>query len=132
MNCCYSDFARLAGLTQVGVFFVIRAKPNLQSCVRDRRSVDRSSGLGCDQSINLSELYSRQDYPDLLRRICYTATDHEHTLVFLTNNFTLLAIKIAQIYESRWQIELFFRWLKQHLRIRSYVGTSANAVRIKI
>jgi hypothetical protein len=128
----YLDFARLARFTQAGAFFVIRAKSNLQSCVRTRRSVDRSTGLCCDQSINLRGLYSRQDYPDLLRRIRYAAPDHEHTLVFLTNNFSLPALKIAQIYKSRWQIELFFRWIKQHLRIRSFIGTSDNAVRIQI
>ena len=128
----YLDFARLARFTQAGAFFVIRAKSNLQSCVRTRRSVDRSTGLRCDQSINLRGIYSRQDYPDLLRRIRYAAPDHEHTLVFLTNNFSLPALKIAQIYKSRWQIELFFRWIKQHLRIRSFIGTSDNAVRIQI
>lgn len=127
----YLDFAPLARFTQAGSFFVIRAKSNLQSCVRTRRSVDLSTGLRCDQSINLRALYSRQDYPDLLRRIRYAAPDHEHTLVFLTNNFTLPALKIAQIYKSRWQIELFFRWIKQHLRIRSYVGTSDKDVRIQ-
>jgi hypothetical protein len=94
--------------------------------------VDPSTGLRCDQSINLRGLYSRQDYPDLLRRLRYAAPDHEHTLVFLTNNFTLQALKIAQIYKSRWQIELFFRWIQQHLRIRSFIGTSDNAVRIQI
>ena len=128
----YLDFARLARFTQAGAFFVIRAKSNLQSCVRTRRSADPSTGLRCDQSINLRGICSRQDYPDLLRRIRYDAPDHEHTLVFLTNNFTLPALKIAQIYKSRWQIELFFRWIKQHLRIRSFIGTSDNAVRIQI
>jgi hypothetical protein len=95
--------------TQPWAFFAIRAKSNLQSCVSTRRSMDRTTGLRCDQSINLRGICSRQDYADLLRRIRYAAPDREHKLVFLTNNFSLPALKIAKICKFRWQIELFFR-----------------------
>ena len=88
--------------------------------------------MRCDQSIRLRGFYSRQGYPDLLRRIRYVDADREHSLVFLTNHFSLPAFKITEIYRSRWQIELFFRWIKQHLRIRSFIGTSDNAVRVQI
>ena len=128
----YLDFTRLARFTQAGAFFVIRAKSNLHSYVSRSRPVDRTTGLRCDQSIRLRGFYSRQGYPALLRRIRYVAADHEHALIFLTNHFSLPALKIAELYKSRWQIELFFRWIKQHLRIRSFIGTSENAVRIQI
>jgi hypothetical protein len=128
----YLDFARLARFTQAGAFFVIRAKSNLHSYVSASRPVDRTSGLRCDQSIRLRGFYSRQGYPDLLRRIRYLDSQHERSLIFLTNNFSLPAFKITEIYKSRWQIELFFRWIKQHLRIRSFMGNSDNAVRIQI
>jgi len=128
----YLDFTRLARFTQAGAFFVIRAKSNLHSYVSASRPVDRTTGLRCDQSIRLRGFYSRQGYPDLLRRIRYVDADREHSLVFLTNHFSLPALKITEIYRSRWQIELFFRWIKQHLRIRSFIGTSDNAVRVQI
>ena len=128
----YLDFTRLARFTQAGAFFVIRAKSNLHSYVSCSRPVDRTTGLRCDQSIRLRGFYSRQGYPDLLRRIRYLDAAHEHSLIFLTNHFSLPAFKITEIYKSRWQIELFFRWIKQHLRIRSFIGTSDNAVRIQI
>ena len=128
----YLDFTRLARFTQAGAFFVIRAKSNLHSYVSASRPVDRTTGLRCDQSIRLRGFYSRQGYPDLLRRIRYVDAGREHSLVFLTNHFSLPAFKITEIYRSRWQIELFFRWIKQHLRIRSFIGTSDNAVRVQI
>ena len=128
----YLDFSRLARFTRAGAFFVIRAKSNLHSYVSTSRPVDRSTGLRCDQSIRLRGFYSRQGYPDLLRRIRYVDSQHERSLVFLTNHFSLPALKITEIYKARWQIELFFRWIKQHLRIRSFMGTSDNAVRIQI
>jgi hypothetical protein len=132
MDRAYLDFKRLARFTRAGAFFVIRAKSNLHSYVSASRPVDRTTGLRCDQSIRLRGFYSRQGYPDLLRRIRYLDSEHERSLVFLTNNFSLPARKIAEIYKARWQIELFFRWIKQHLRIRSFIGTSDNAVRIQI
>jgi hypothetical protein len=128
----YLDFSRLARFTQAGAFFVIRAKSNLHSYVCASRPVDRTTGLRCDQSIRLRGFYSRQGYPDALRRIRYLDPEHERSLVFLTNHFSLPAFKITEIYKARWQIELFFRWIKQHLRIRSFMGTSDNAVRIQI
>ena len=128
----YLDFSRLARFTQAGAFFVIRAKSNLHSYVSASRPVDRTTGLRCDQSIRLRGFYSRQGYPGVLRRIRYLEPEHERSLVFLTNHFALPAFKITEIYKARWQIELFFRWIKQHLRIRSFMGTSDNAVRIQI
>jgi hypothetical protein len=128
----YPDFTRLARFTQAGAFFVIRAKSNLHSYVSASRPVDRATGLRCDQSIRLRGYYSRQGYPEALRRIRYCDPVHERSLVFLTNHFALPAFKITEIYKARWQIELFFRWIKQHLRIRSFMGTSDNAVRIQI
>ena len=128
----YLDFSRLARFTQAGAFFVIRAKANLHSHVSASRPVDRSTGLRCDQSIRLRWFYSRKSYPDLLRRIRYLDPEQGRSLVFLTNHFSLPALKITEISKARWQIELFFRWIKQHLRIRSFMGTSDNAVRIQI
>jgi len=118
--------------TQAGAFFIIRAKSSLQYCVRLRRSVDRTTGLRCDQSINLREICSRQDYPDLLRRRTLRRARPRAHARFPHANFSLAALKIAQIYKSRWQIELFFRLIKQHLRIRSFIGASDNAVRMQI
>ena len=128
----YMDFRRLARFTQAGAYFVIRAKSNLHSYVSASRPVDRQTGLRCDQSIRLRGHYSKKDYPDLLRRIRFLDSERKHSLVFLTNHFTLPALKITEIYKARWQIELFFRWIKQHLRIRSFIGTSDNAVRVQI
>jgi len=128
----YLDYKRLARFTQAGAFFVIRAKSNLHSYVTASRPVDRTTGLRCDQSIRLRGFYSKQGYPDLLRRIRFVDEAHEHSLIFLTNHFSLPALKITEIYQARWQIELFFRWIKQNLRIRSFMGTSDNAVRIQI
>lgn len=128
----YLDFTRLARFTQAGAFFVIRAKSNLHSYVSASRPVDRTTGLRCDQSIRLRGFYSRQGYPEALRRIRYLDPEHERSLIFLTNHFALPAFKITEIYKARWQIELFFRWIKQHLRIRAFMGTSDNAVRIQI
>lgn len=128
----YLDFARLARFTQLGAFFVIRAKSNMRFHVAESRPVERSTGLRCDQSIRLLGFYARQRYPGTLRRIRYVDPEQKRSLVFLTNCCTLSPLKIAEIYRARWQIELFFRWIKQHLRIRSFIGTSENAVRIQI
>jgi IS4 transposase len=132
MDRAYLDFRRLARFTDAGAFFVIRAKSNLRFYVGASRPIDRATGLRCDQSIRLRGFYSKQGYPGLLRRVRYIEPEQERSLVFLTNHFGLGALQIAELYRCRWQIEIFFRWIKQHLRIRSFIGTSDNAVRIQI
>jgi hypothetical protein len=128
----YTDFGRLYRFTLEGAFFVIRAKSNLNFRVLESRPVDREAGLRCDQSIRLRGAKVSRDYPVAIRRIRFYDVDQKRSLVFLTNNFLIPALIVAQLYKSRWQIELFFRWIKQHLRIHSFVGTSENAVRIQI
>ena len=128
----YVDFLRLHVLTQCLAFFVIRAKTNLQFRRVYSHPIDKSTGLKCDQSIVLTGINTAQEYPDKLRRIRYFDQDHELNLTFLTNNFILPALTIAQLYKYRWKIELFFKWIKQHLRIKSFYGTSLNAVKTQI
>ena len=128
----YLDFARLARLHQAQAFFVTRAKRNFRFRYLDSRPVDRTTGVASDQTIRLYGFYSRRRYPDRLRRIRYFDAERRKWLVFLTNNFTLPALTIAQLYKCRWQIELFFKWLKQHLRIKAFYGTSENAVKTQI
>ena len=128
----YLDFARLHRFHQAGSFFVIRAKSNLKAQRRYSRHVDRSSGLICDQTIVLSFPRSQCAFPDPLRRIRCKDPDSGRTLVFLTNHFALPAATICQLYRCRWQIELFFKWIKQHLRIKAFFGTSENAVKTQI
>lgn len=128
----YLDFERLHLLDQFAAFFVIRAKSNLRFRRLYSHPVERSSGLRCDQTIVLSGFYSSKDYPDKLRRIKYHDAETGKTLVFLTNNFTLAPLSIAQLYRCRWQVELFFKWIKQHLRIKSFFGYSENAVKSQI
>jgi hypothetical protein len=128
----YVDFARLYLFTQACAFFVTRAKKNLQFYLRTSRPVDRSSGVRCDQSIRLTGPRTAQRYPDLLRRIAYYDAEKDLRLTFLTNNFILLPLTIAQLYRVRWQVELFFRWIKQHLRIKAFYGTSENAVKTQV
>ena len=111
----YVDFARLYVFTQACAFFITRAKKNLQFYLRTSRPVDRSTGLRCDQTIRLTALRTAQRYPDALRRIEYFDAEKESRLTFLTNNFLLLPLTIAQLYRARWQVELFFRWIKRHL-----------------
>jgi len=127
----YLDFERLHRLHEAGAFFVTRAKANLQAKRRYSHAVDRSTGLICDQSITLTVFYSKAGYPEVLRRI-RLKTDEGKTLVFLTNNFVLPALTIADLYRCRWQVELFFKWIKQHLRIKSFFGTSENAVKTQV
>jgi hypothetical protein len=127
----YLDFERLHRLHLAGAFFVIRAKSNLQATRRYSHSVDRSTGLICDQTIALTGFYSKAGYPEALRRIRFK-TDEGRTLVFLTNNFALPALTITELYRCRWQVELFFKWIKQHLRIKSFFGTSENAVKSQV
>lgn len=128
----YVDFARLYLFTQACAFFVTRAKKNLQFYLRTSRPVDRSSGVRCDQSIRLTGIRTARRYPDTLRRIVYFDVEKESRLTFLTNNFILLPFTIAQLYRVRWQVELFFRWIKQHLRIKAFYGTSENAVKTQV
>jgi hypothetical protein len=128
----YVDFARLYLFTQACAFFVTRAKNNLQFYLRTSRPVDRSSGVRCDQSIRLTGIRTAQRYPDLLRRIAYYDAEKDLRLTFLTNNFSLLPLTIAQLYRVRWRVELFFRWIKQHLRIKAFYGTSENAVKTQV
>lgn len=127
----YLDFEPLHRLHQVGSFFVIRAKSNLRFQRRYSRESDRASSIICDQVGTLTVFYSAQGYPSPLRRIRVKDADGK-TLVFLTNNTDLPARTIAELYRCRWQIELFFKWIKQHLRIKSFFGTSENAVKSQI
>ena len=127
----YLDFERLHRLQLAGAFFVTRAKSNLKAKRRYSHAVDRSTGLICDQTITLTVFYSKTGYPAALRRIRFK-TKEGKTLVFLTNNFALPALTIAELYRCRWQVELFFKWIKQHLRIKSFFGTSENAVKTQV
>ena len=131
MDRAYLDFERLHRLHLAGAFFVTRAKSNLKATRRYSRAVDRATGLICDQTITLTVFYSKTGYPEALRRIRFK-TDEGKTLVFLTNNFALPAFTITELYRCRWQVELFFKWIKQHLRIKSFFGTSENAVKTQV
>ena len=131
MDRAYLDFERLHRLHLAGAFFVTRAKSNLKATRRYSRPVDRANGLICDQTITLTVFYSKTGYPEALRRIRFK-TDEGKTLVFLTNNFALPALIITELYRCRWQVELFFKWIKQHLRIKSFFGTSENAVKTQV
>ena len=128
----YLDFARLYTFQKFSSFFVIRSKSNLKFRRLYSHPVDKSIGLKCDQTIVLEGFYPSKDYPDKLRRVKYYDHETNRTLTFLTNNFHLPAITIAELYKKRWQIELFFKWIKQHLRIKSFYGTSINAVKTQI
>jgi len=128
----YLDFARLHRLHQCAAFFVTRAKKKFSCARRYSRPVDKATGLRFDQTVATSGFYARRDYPDALRRIGYRDPKTGKALVFLTNNFSAPALTIAQLYHDRWQIELFFKWIKQHLRIKAFYGTSQNAVRTQI
>jgi len=128
----FTDFSRWFSLHQALAFFVIRGKSNLLFRRVYSRAVDKSTGLRCDQTIALTGLKASQDYPQHLRRIKFHDAEHDRDLVFLTNNFDLPALTIAQLYRCRWQVELFFKWIKQHLRIKRFYGTSENAVKTQI
>ena len=128
----YIDFDRLHTFTQHAAFFVIRAKRNLDYRRRSWRPVDKVTGLRSDQTIVLHGPKTSKDYPDALRRISYVDTETEKRFVFLTNHFLLSPLTIAQLYKCRWQVELFFKWIKQHLRIKAFFGTSENAVKTQI
>lgn len=128
----YMDYERLAKLDGAGSFFVTRAKSNMKIRRRYSHPIDRTTGLICDQTVVLTGFYARQDFPRPLRRIKFNAPETGKSLVFLTNNFALPALTIAHLYKYRWQIELFFKWIKQHLRIKAFFGTSENAVKAQI
>jgi hypothetical protein len=128
----YFDFERLYALDQVGGFFVTRAKRNLDARRVYSCAVDRSTGLISDHSIALNGYYAAKHYPAHLRRIRYRDAETGKTLVFLSNQFALPAMTICALYKSRWTVELFFKWIKQHLRIKRFYGTSENAVRTQI
>jgi len=128
----YLDFSRLFALHQAGAFFVIRAKHGLDAHRVYSLPTDRSAGIVCDQRISLNGFYISQDYPEQLRRIRFKDPESGKTLVFLTNNTALPAMTIAALYKSRWQVELFFKWIKQHLRIKRFIGNSENAVKTQI
>nr|HDM99950.1 IS4 family transposase [Deltaproteobacteria bacterium] len=128
----YLDFSRLYTLNCWGSFFVIRAKSNFKFARIYSHPVDKETSLRCDQTVRLNGYYSAKDYPATLRRVkCFDA-ENDKLLVFLTNNFTLPAQVIADLYRCRWQVELFFKWIKQHLRIKSFFGTSENALKTQI
>ena len=128
----YLDFTRLHMISQAGAFFVIRAKSNLKCRRVYSHLTDRATGLICDQSVMLTGFYQAKGYPDKLRRVKYYDAKTDKTLVFLTNNFSLPAMTIAELYRNRWQVELFFKWIKQNLRIKTFYGTSENAVKAQI
>lgn len=128
----YLDFTRLYAISQLMAFFVIRSKTNLKFQRIYSHPIDKSTGLICDQTIVLSLPNSAKDYPERLRRIRYYDAENDKNLTFLTNNFTLPAFLVTQLYKCRWQVELFFKWIKQHLRIKVFYGTSENAVKTQI
>ena len=128
----YIDFQRLHRFTTGLAFFVTRAKRGLDFRGRSRRRVDKTTGLRSDQTIVLVGPKTSRLYPDPLRRVAFYDAENDRRFVFLTNNFTLPALTIARIYKCRWQVELFFKWIKQHLRIKAFYGTSENAVRIQV
>ena len=128
----YVDFKRLFSLNLAGAFFVIRAKSNTQYKRRYSHPIDKSGGVHCDQTIVLTGVNSATDYPQPLRRIKYHDAQTGKTFNFLTNNFAVPAQTVADLYRYRWQVELFFKWIKQHLRIKSFFGTSENAVKSQI
>jgi hypothetical protein len=128
----YMDFARLYRWTLAGAFFVTRARKNLRFDRVESRPVDKGTGIQCDQTIRLVWFYSSRGYPSPLRRIRYRDPQTGKRLVFLTNNFTQPAAVIADLYRCRWRVELFFKWIKQHLRIKAFYGTSENAVKTQV
>jgi hypothetical protein len=132
MDRAYLDFRRLYRLHQSGAFFVTRAKKRFDCQRLFSQRVDKSTGLQCDQIVSLNNPVPKRGYPDRIRRVRYYDVATEKRLVFLTNNFILPALTIAKLYQRRWAVELFFRWIKQHLRIKAFYGTSENAVRTQI
>lgn len=132
IDCGYLDFTRLIRWHRAGAFFVVRNKCHVRLRVLTARRVDKRGGLRCDQTVRLCSDWSREVYPQPLRRVRYRDTVEQRSLVFLTNHFELAPEIICELYRRRWQIELFFKWLKQHLRIRQFYGRSENAIRCQI
>jgi IS4 transposase len=128
----YLDFARLYAFTQACAFFITRARKDAQFYRRYSRPVERSTALRCDQTILPTGIRTAKRDPDPLRRIHYFDAEKDLRLIFLTNNFLLPARTITQLYRARWQVELFFRWIKQHQRIKAFYGTSENAVKTQV
>jgi hypothetical protein len=128
----YVDFTRLHRFEHDKAFFIVRAKKNLKFRRRYSAEIDKTTGVICDQTIMLTSFYPARDYPDALRRIRYFDAKQKRRFVFLTNNFKLPALTIAELYRSRWRVELFFKWIKQHLRIKTFYGTDENAVKTQI
>ena len=128
----YLDFRRLYQMHHAGAFFVTRAKHNMNARRVYSQRTDRTTGIICDQSVLLNGFYAAQHYPENLRRIRYRDPITDKALIFLTNNFVLPPLTIAALYKNRWQVELFFKWIKQHLRIKKFLGNSENAVKTQI
>ena len=132
MDRAYNDFGRLYRFTEADAFFVVREKRRMQSRVTGRRNVDTATGVKTDETIALTGGQTKRKYPRELRRIDFFDEEQERTLVFLTNNFRLAPLTIAKLYKARWAVELFFKWIKQHLRVKSFYGTSINAVKSQL
>ena len=132
MDRAYVDFARLYRINQCKAFFITRTKSNFDFKRLYSHPIDKSTGVQCDQTIVLNGYYAKKNYPEKLRRIRYWDADRKKRLTFLTNNFDLPALVITELYKCRWQVELFFKWIKQHLRIKAFYGTSENAVKTQI
>jgi len=132
MDRAYVDWQRLYAIEQARAWFVVRAKKTLSYCRLHSQAIEAESGLRSDQIISLRAFYAAKNYPDKLRRVRFYDVKQERGLVFLTNHFGLPALTVARLYQQRWQVELFFRWLKQHLRIKAFYGRSANAVRTQL
>ena len=128
----FLDFARLYRLTQAGAFFIIRPKSNTLFRRVYSRAVDKTTGLRCDQTVRLTGVTSRRDYPQYLRYVGFYDQENDKRLGFFTSNFELPALTVAQLYKCRWQVELFFKWIKQHLRIKAFFGVNENAVKTQI
>jgi len=128
----FLDFARLYRLTQAGAFFIIRPKSNTRFRRVYSRVIDKTTGLRCDQTVRLTGVTSADDYPQYLRYVGFYDKENDKRLGFFTSNFELPALTIAQLYKCRWQVELFFKWIKQHLRIKAFFGTNENAVKTQI
>ena len=128
----YLDFRRLYRINKHFGYFIIRAKKNMKFRRLYSQKVDKSSGVLCDQVIRVSGFYAQKDYPDKMRRIKYHDEETDKNFVFLTNNFDIQALTVAELYRNRWKVELFFKWIKQHLRIKAFYGTSPNAVKSQV
>jgi len=128
----YLDFTRFHTILLSSAFFITRARKNVKFSRRYSQPVDKSTGILCDQTIILTDYHARINYPDAIRRVCYFDAETNKEFVFLSNNFTQPALTIAKLYRCRWHVELFFKWIKQHLRIKSFYGTSENAVKTQV